>query len=154
MQKLITAYVAGKFSSKERIKRECERLLERGTVTIVSNWPWEPYPATMRLHQRAASDWVRQASIDVVQVQHANFFILDTLDESETGGREVEFGMFLARQWDERARMLSVRIGPARNIFHHVVDFEFASWAEFQSALKDNMSSLRLQILMKFDRMF
>lgn len=67
---------------------------------------------------------------NIRELEKATLFILDTIDESITGGREVEFGIALHRgikRW---------RIGPIRNIFHTLTQKDFNTWEEVLKALE------------------
>ena len=57
-----------------------------------------------------------------MELSEADFLILDTLDETRTGGREVEFGHALA--WG----IPVIRVGPARNLFHHRARRVYNAW--------------------------
>jgi hypothetical protein len=67
-----------------------------------------------------------------MEVVAADIFILDTTDESMTGGREVEFGMALM---DMEFPRRIIRVGPVRNVFHSVVRETYDSWDELLEAL-------------------
>lgn len=119
MMKPVLIYIAGSFNAKERLKKEAERLLEDGRFVVTSTWLWEPEEINVKV----------RASQDKCQVLASNFLILDTADETTTGGREVEFGMALARG------LQVIIIGPKRNIFHHHIGWEFDSWDDFAAHL-------------------
>ena len=69
--------------------------------------------------------------VDIFEIEQAELFLLDTLDENNTGGREVELGIALHRNiqiW---------RIGPVRNVYHYRCQREFTDWEEALTTLKD-----------------
>lgn len=73
---------------------------------------------------------IAEAKRDLREVQRADLLILDTIDESNTGGREVEMGSALSMEttiW---------RVGPVRNIFHELAEREFTDWDEILRELK------------------
>ncbi len=65
---------------------------------------------------------------DIGEVVSCDLLIIDTAEESTSGGREVEYGMALAL-----GKSVWV-IGPDRNIFHSVCRRRFDDW---QMALKE-----------------
>ncbi len=74
----------------------------------------------------------QEAHFDLVEIKGVDMFILDTLDESPTGGREVELGYFLASPMNKPFW----RVGPIRNIFHSMADMEFETWDEVRKKLR------------------
>ncbi len=112
-------FLAGKFETRETLRRVRAQLLLMG-YTVVSRWLDEPsdgYPGD--------SFWWERSEIDVTDVARADIFVLDTLAESATGGREVELGLALARPEVE-----VFLVGPRRNIHHFRVKTVFESWEE------------------------
>lgn len=120
----MNVYIAGKFSAQARL-REIRGRIRQAHILVTSSWMDEvagEYPVP---RQRA----LNTGSADLREVSMADLLILDTLDVSETGGREVEFGFALAqgtRVW---------LVGPVRNIFHEFAEEHFESWDEVFVAL-------------------
>lgn len=117
----IKIYIASKFESAPRIRREAAQLQAKGH-RIVSTWTNE---VVSREEADAIPQYREQAARrDVEEVLDADLFIIDTLDESNTGGRDVELGIMLARRsmvsFSSRAGEIR-RVGPARNIFHSLI---------------------------------
>lgn len=111
-------YLAAKYTSKERI-REMRKLVEAKGHTVTSQWLDHDLPETV-------NDTIRfeQANNDLANIWKADCFILDTLDESNTGGREVEWGCAIT------LGLKVILVGPTRNVFHLLADEHFESWEE------------------------
>ena len=119
-------YIAGKYTARARLKQYKDYLSGRGH-TVLSTWldQHEGDYGTVtdeQMHQMAMRD--------AVEVTDANVFILDTLDESATGGREVELGMAIAQ-----SNKYIYLVGPVRNIFHTLVS-HFDTWEDLLNALE------------------
>jgi len=110
----LPTYVAGHYHSRRRLRHVADRLSARG-VEIISTW----------LTRADVDDEQQEAETDLAEVRKARLFLLDTEDESITGGREVELGYALA------CGARTVRIGPQRNIFHHLVDAAYPTWEDY-----------------------
>lgn len=113
-------YIASKFESAQRIRREAAQLQAKGH-RIVSTWTNE---VVSREEAEIIPSYRQQAARrDIDEVCDADLFIIDTLDESNTGGREVELGLVFGRQalhGPPRPCEL-LRVGPVRNIFHTLI---------------------------------
>jgi nucleoside 2-deoxyribosyltransferase len=118
-------YLAGKFESlpRLRVKRD---LLRRAGFTVVSTWLDEEKAAAFCGEQELTN----YAKRDLAEVYLADVLILDTLDDSQTGGRDVEFGLALARG------IPTVVVGPCRNIFHRLATHHYADWFWFTHLAK------------------
>ncbi len=68
------------------------------------------------------------ATRDCGELFDCHLFIIDTLDDSNTGGREVEYGLAVG------AGKEVWRVGPVRNIFH-LSARAFSSWDQALLAL-------------------
>ena len=122
-------YLAGRIIAQVRLRNERGRLRQKGFI-VSSSWLdlAEPdYPATQA--ERDAPAWraraATEAQNDLDEVRACSTFIQDTLDESNTGGREVELGVALV------PGKTYIRIGPVRNIFHELADLSFSDWEAF-----------------------
>lgn len=117
------AYVAGRFTGQARIKVEAQRLRDLGWK-INASW----LDSVENDVGYSVEDGQRYANRDLDEILSADILVLDTLDESTTGGREVEFGYAYA--CDKGL----VVVGPHRNVFHYLEPvFHFDSWDEFIS---------------------
>lgn len=121
---MFQVYIAGKYTARERLKAERETLRASG-VEVTSSWMDNHYPVEADVSDETAR---REARMDFREVEACDLLILDTLDESNTGGRDVELGMALI------AGKQIVRIGPARNVFHKLLS-NFESWSEYHAAI-------------------
>lgn len=112
-------YIAGKFTAKDRLREERDRLRKLGYV-VTSGWLEEPETD----YTADAAYKVECAKRDLDEVVRAKTLIIDTLDVSDTGGREVEFGVALGN-----CDQIYV-VGPLRNVFHYLVPerCHFDSW--------------------------
>lgn len=68
---------------------------------------------------------------DAGEIVTADLLIIDTQEESCSGGREVEYGMALAL-----GKPVWV-VGPHRNIFHSVCRRQFDDWAPVLKELEN-----------------
>ena len=119
-----TIYLAAKFHARERMLVLAEALTSRGH-TVVSSW----------LHEDSSESAAQHASQDLEDIAKADLFILDTKDESTTGGRDVEFGFATAL---EIPRWI---VGPIRNIFHENADRHFQTEAELLTFLQEHFDN-------------
>jgi phosphoribosylformylglycinamidine (FGAM) synthase PurS component len=115
-------YLAGKYQAKERLREMRQLVLERTPDTCVSRW------LDHNLVEADVDDQglIEEAWKDITDVKAAKLFILDTEDESVTGGRDVEYGIALANP-----NVHTIVIGPERNIFHKLADMHFTDWLEY-----------------------
>ena len=117
MLSLRKVYVAAKFEAKERLQPVRHRL-EAGGIQVVGTWLDEETSTPTHTQK------VQYAKRDMAEVMLANLLILDTLDDNNRGGREVEYGMALATGKN------IIIVGPFRNVFHTVADARFDTWKE------------------------
>lgn len=121
-------YLAGKFQAQSRLKIMAGHLNQMG-YTIVGTWLDEEVstaaPAGWVLSPLSNETHTQYAKRDLAEVMLADLLILDTIDDDNRGGREVEFGIALARG------IPTVVVGPLRNIFHHLATQHYCDWTEF-----------------------
>lgn len=118
-------YIAGKYTAKERLRLERDRL-ERGAHCCTSRW------LDHNLTEEDTSDEIKrkEAIKDEQDVFVSDCLIMDTFDESMTGGREVEFGM-------ARATGITIAlIGPVRNVFHLLANKHYETWEAFHAEVE------------------
>lgn len=115
-------YIASFFDTRQRIRPFADQLWTKGHE-VVSSW----------LNETAKPDgmskqefWRKLAIKDLAEVKQADCIILDTLDITPRGGREVEFGFALAH-FQTKSIWL---VGPVRNVFHELVDRRFDTWEQ------------------------
>lgn len=124
-------YIAGKFEARARLRGIREALLRLG-YEVTSSWLREGD----HLEENAAflADPVRCLEVahrDVDEVMRSDLFLLDTYDENNRGGREVEFGA----AYNSPESMDIWVIGPIRNVFHHLADQHYPNWSVALTAL-------------------
>lgn len=112
-------YIAGKYEARARLIEWRGRLIGLGHE-VTSTWLDE----TIKREESTPAYDVAAAQRDIEAIQGSDLFILDTLDLSVTGGREVEYGIAYLRGCD-----LWV-VGPRRNIFHQLADKHFIDWPD------------------------
>lgn len=111
-------YVAGKFEAQERLRRVRDAIHAAKLGDVVGTWlDEESAPGEITPEQKR-----EYANRDEAEVAAADLLILDTFDENNRGGREVEYGM--ARAWGLETWI----VGPKRNVFHEQTDAHFAHW--------------------------
>jgi len=113
----VIIYIAGKFTARKRLLRISQNFDLRQYGHIRASWLVNEEDDDPTLGQK-----LMYAIRDQEEVMTADLLILDTLDVSETGGREVEWGMAIAQMAE---RWL---VGPARNVFHEMANKKFTNW--------------------------
>jgi hypothetical protein len=112
-------YIASSFVSQRRLHPIREKLFAMG-FECCSTWLDELRPAP----GLSREEFDRQLAIkDMIEVRGCDIFILDTLDESTTGGRYCELGIAMT----DRPR-LKMHIGPITNIFERLCDKHSDDW--------------------------
>ena len=138
-------YVAGKYISKERL-RLWRQLLRDMDYNVSSSWLDETLTESFDdssmpppYYQNVATEpqMLANAKMDMDEVLAADTIVLDTLDPSETGGREVELGLALGKGAD------FVLVGPKRNIFHHLAGLQFDTWDDLMASAEANRAMER-----------
>ena len=122
-------YIAGKYTAKARL-RERKKDVEAIGFAVSSSWMAQDLVDATSSNATKRKEAVRDAH----EVLQAEFFILDTLDDSNTGGREVELGLALSR----RAHIHL--IGPQRNVFHYLpLVKQYNTWEEMIEHMKGHI---------------
>ena len=111
-------YLASNFKSQERM-RFVRQVIESQGHSVVSTWLDEDGAQAYELHPERGPGYSLR---DLGEVADCDLLIIDTQEESATGGREVEYGAALVQ-----GKQLW-RVGPARNIFHTIAHRVFSSW--------------------------
>lgn len=126
-------YIASFFDTRKRIRPYADTLWAKGHE-IVSTWLNEVSKPEMM-----ATEIFRKklAMKDIAEVNDADLVILDTLDITPRGGREVEFGFALGRFQSK----IIYRVGPVRNIFHTLCDNSFDNWDELLDKIPSNINA-------------
>jgi len=132
-------YIAGFFDTRVRLRPYRDALNAMGDYRVLSTWLDETkdnnetytVKGEGKLLLRSRQDDLTFFAIrDVAEVKQSDVFILDTIDETPRGGREVEFGIALTRH------IPRYRVGPARNVFHYLVTAHFDTWEELLDFLR------------------
>lgn len=113
-------YLASNFGSQSRL-RPIRTNLERLGHEVVSTWLDEPGAQSFELNPDKGPGYSLR---DLGEVASCDLLIIDTQEESCTGGREVEYGAALVQ-----GKQLW-RVGPSRNIFHTIAHRVFSNWNE------------------------
>jgi nucleoside 2-deoxyribosyltransferase len=123
----VKIYLASFFDTRERIRPYANKLWEMGHE-ITSTWLNEvARPEGMTTEEF----WKKLAIKDLAEINAADLLILDTIDVTPRGGREVELGFALGRFQTKSIYM----VGPVRNVFHTLVDRRFDSYDALLEAL-------------------
>lgn len=113
--------MASFFDTRARLAEHVATLQNAGHQ-IVSTWLMEHPGASYA----GVTEGYRLACglVDKEEISRAALFILDTIDESPRGGREVEFGIALAQG------IPVIIVGPMRNVFHRLAFRHFEEWSK------------------------
>lgn len=112
-------YIASRFECLNRLRPLRDELRKLGHE-IVSTW-LDEVPKPDFLSSKEFS--TKLAIKDLVEVRSADCIIVDTIEVTNRGGRENEFG-FALNDWMK----LWIVVGPIRTIFHRLADHHFESW--------------------------
>ena len=120
-------YIASWFDTRIRLREPADQIWRKGH-TVVSSWLNETAKPELMTKQEF---WKKLAIKDLAEVKQADLIIVDTLDITPRGGREVEYGFALAHFQTKNAWI----VGPIRNVFHELADRRFDSWEEALEAI-------------------
>lgn len=118
-------YIAGSFNGAPRIYEEAEVLEEKGH-TITGVW-FQPHDPIEKIWDSNFGGRVAEvmALRDFNGIDRADLMIIDTLEESSSGGRNVELGYALAKS------KRIILIGEPTTIFYSLVKEVYSCWDEF-----------------------
>lgn len=118
-------YIAGRFTGRERLARRAEDLKRVDPkVKILSSWLTPRTEAEHKDYPYDEAEARVYAMRDLDELWLADVLILDTIDDSNTGGREVELGYALGRVNQV------IIAGPRRNVFHYLADLQYDNWSD------------------------
>ena len=126
-------YIAAKFKARHRIKIHNQRIESLG---LANTCPWFLMDTDDSADEDSLGGYSKEESAvmadrDLSAVREADIFIIDTIDVSETGGREVELGVALI------LGKVILHVGPIRNLFHmHPGVSHFLSWDQLISYIE------------------
>lgn len=129
MEIVIKVYCASFFDTRERIRKEAEKLWGKGHE-VVSSWLNE---VSRPEHMSTKEFWKKLAMKDLAEIKQADLLIIDTFDVTPRGGREVEYGFALAH-FQGKSTWL---VGPVRNVFHELADRQYDSWETLMRDIPD-----------------
>ena len=118
-------YIAAKFKARHRIKIHNQQIEALG---LLNTCPWFLMDTDDSADEDSLGGYSREESAvmadrDLSAVREADIYIIDTIDVSETGGREVELGAALI------LGKIILHVGPVRNLFHmHSGVKNFLNW--------------------------
>ena len=122
-------YIASFFDTRARIRPYADEFWKRGHE-VVSTWLNE----TSRPEGMTTDEfWKKLAIKDLAEINAADLLVLDTIDVTPRGGREVELGFALGRFQGKSIYM----VGPVRNVFHMLVDRKFDSYEDLMKQIPD-----------------
>jgi nucleoside 2-deoxyribosyltransferase len=117
-------YVAASFNSVTRIQDEVEALEERGH-TVTGVWFQGHDPIEKIWDGNFGGRIAEVMSLrDLNAIDRAELMIIDTLDPSSSGGRNVELGYALAKS------KRIILIGEPTTIFFALIREAYSSWEE------------------------
>lgn len=120
-------YVAGSFNSVARIADEVDELEQRGHH-VTGVWFQGHDPLEKIWDGNFGGRIAEVMSLrDFNGIDRADLFIIDTLDPSSTGGRNVELGYALAK--GKRI----ILIGQPTTIFFALIREAYETWEEFHN---------------------
>jgi hypothetical protein len=119
-------YLASNWDSHARMRALRLEIQACGHDVIAT---WVDEDASWGFLMLSDAEKVMYAHRDLGEVCTADLVILDTLEASSSGGREIEAGFALGKKplW---------QVGPARNIFHTVATRRFPAWEPALAALR------------------
>lgn len=124
-------YLAGFFDTRQRLRLIRDKIKEMG-YEVLSSWLSErPQAEATGDVLDAHEKYRRYAKRDLTEIEACDLIIVDTIDVTKRGGREVEYGYAGAlgkKRWI---------VGPTRNVFHFLCNRHFDTWPEALQALKD-----------------
>jgi nucleoside 2-deoxyribosyltransferase len=124
-------YIASFFNTRQRLRPYRDELWKLG-YEITSTWLDE----TAKPHGMNIHEFFRKLAIkDIAEIYRADILIIDTIDVTPRGGREVELGVAVASFQNK----LLYLVGPKRNVFHELVDRVFESWEECLWYMKERL---------------
>ena len=126
-------YIASYFDTRKRlypIKHQLEKL----GFEVISSWLHESKDVA---YSSATEGYLLSCAIrDMADIRESSLFILDTLDVTPRGGREVELGLAIA------GGKYIILVGPLRNVFHRLAHQRFETWKDCLEFLKKEQIAL------------
>jgi len=121
-------YIASKFKRRSFLREVRIALVWIGHE-VTSTWLDEE----MDFNSLSRAEHKVIARRDYDQIKASNVLLLDAmepLNEGAGGGRENEYS------FAQGIGLCTIRIGPARNVFHLLADFQYRNWDHFIESLQ------------------
>jgi nucleoside 2-deoxyribosyltransferase len=124
-------YIAASFNSAERIYEQALELESIGH-TVTGVW-FQPHDPIEKMWDGNFGGRVAEvmAVRDLHHIKKADLMVIDTLDPSSTGGRNVELGYAIGL--GKRV----ILIGKAENVFMSLINECYDDWEEFYENLDE-----------------
>lgn len=120
-------YLASNWDSKKRMAGLRDQIEATTSHNVCARWLDEQ--SNQNFQELEPDMAALNAYRDLGEICTVDLLIIDTAEESNTGGREVEYGFALGA-----GRPVWV-VGPDRNIFHAVSRKHFTNWVDCLRAL-------------------
>ena len=115
-------YIAASFVSRERLRPIRDELWNLGHE-VVSSWLDEvakPAPMTDK-------EFYKKLAIkDIAELKSADLVIVDLLNKSSTGGRDIETGLALGAFSAKQLYLVGVPVC----VFHELADKQYPAWTD------------------------
>ena len=126
----LVVYIAGFFDAQRRLRAVRDRLRTITSWFIRARWLDEVASQVPLVTPPSLSDdYRRYAERDLEDIMNCHLVLVDTLDVTPRGGREVEVGYALG------LGIPFIVVGPKRNVFHELHAGHFADWCEVYGAI-------------------
>lgn len=120
-------YIAASFASRERLRPMRDKLWAMGHE-VVSTWLDE----VAQPENLTKDEFYKKLAIkDLAELKSANLAIVDILDPSTSGGRDVELGFALGSFSSKQIFL----VGTPSSVFHQLVDRVYPSWERLIEAM-------------------
>ena len=119
--------MAASFTSRNRLRPIRDKLWEFGHE-VISSWLDEvakPAPMTQREFYK------KLALKDIAELKSADLVIVDLMDPSSTGGRDIETGLALGAFSAKQVYL----VGKPVCVFHELADKQYQTWDELLSEI-------------------
>ena len=128
----LVVYIAGFFDAQQRLRAVRDRLRTITSWRIRARWLDEVAGQVPLVTPPSLSDdYRRYAERDLEDIMDCHLVLVDTLDVTPRGGREVEVGYALGLY------IPFIVVGPKRNVFHELAKAAYEDWDSVYQVLAD-----------------
>ena len=128
----LIVYIAGFFDAQQRLRAVRDRLRTITSWRIRARWLDEvASQAPLVTPPSLSDDYRRYAERDLEDIIDCHLVLVDTLDVTPRGGREVEVGYALGLY------IPFIVVGPKRNVFHELAKAAYEDWDSVYRVLAD-----------------